>query len=123
MTGSIYCADVFCGDCTDEIEKACREDGTVARMIADGADPSDSATYDSHEYPKRCDVECESDSPSHCGSCGVFLENDLTTAGDDYVKETVRDDFASGHDDSIAITIWMPFYDYIDYDVQEDSDG
>ena len=122
MIGSIYCADVFCEDCTDKIESDCREDGTVKRMIADGADPSDEYSYDSDEYPKRCDVSEESDSPSHCGGCGIFLENNLTTDGDDYVKETVNDDFAAGNDDSIAITVWMPFYDYIDYDIQEDSD-
>ncbi len=110
--GGIYAADVFCGDCIDAIKRDCLDDGTVAGMLEDGIDPADERTFDSDQYPKDCDVECEADSPQHCGGCSVFLENDLTTDGEEYVKEAVR----SGAPDDIAVTVWMPFYDYIDYD-------
>ena len=120
MSGSIYCADLYCEDCTNEIENDARENGTVQRLIECGADISDAYTYDSDEYPKRCDVLGESDCPQHCGGCGAFLENALTSDGDDYVIEIVRFDLAAGSDDSIAVTVWMPFYDYINYDLDID---
>lgn len=107
--GSIYCANMYCDECTEKIKEDHAKDGFVPD------DPDNQYTYDSDEYPKDCDVTCEADCPQHCAGCHVFLENDLTCDGADYVVEAVRDDIASGHHDSIALTEWMPFYDWIEY--------
>lgn len=107
--GSIYQADVWCDECTDEIKKAQNMLGTTPN------DPDNQYSYDSDEYPKDSDVTCESDTPQHCAGCQEFLENDLTTDGAEYVFDAVRDDIAAGHHDSTALHIWMPFYDWIDF--------
>jgi hypothetical protein len=114
-TEYIYAAETWCDDCGEKIKRALRLDGTVDAMIADGADPDDERTYDSGEYPKGPYDIGESDSPEHCADCRVFLENDLTSEGADYVRDAVREDIATGDLDSIAITEWMPYYDWIDY--------
>lgn len=116
-SGSIYAANIFCAKCTANIKQQCFADGTVAKMLADGDDPMDEWTFDSDEYPKCCDVTSEADCPQHCGGCGEFLKNDLTTDGEEYVRDTVRD----SDDDSVALTVWKPFYDYIDYDESEEN--
>ncbi len=113
---AIYCADIYCDDCAEKIRSDAFKDGTVDRMIADGADPTDEATYDSDEYPKDCDGSAACDCPQHCGGCHEFLENNLTSYGADYVKNEVLYSIASGDNDSIALTVWKPFYDYIEYE-------
>jgi len=69
---------------------------------------------DTNDYPQYCNSD-ESDCPEHCDGCGEFLENDLTTDGVDYVRDAVDDDEEAGITDSIAVTVWKPFYSYIDY--------
>jgi hypothetical protein len=113
----IYCADIYCDDCGDKIKDDMCRDGSAAAMIADGADLTDERSYDSGEYPKGCYGSDESDCPQHCGGCGVFLENDLTTDGADYVIAAVREDLEGGHSDSIACTVWREYYDWIDFPV------
>jgi hypothetical protein len=121
-TEYIYAADTYCEDCGEKIKAAMRADGTVDAMIADGADPDDEHTYDSGEYPKGPYDIGETDCPEHCADCREFLENDLTSEGMDYVRTTVREDIATGHLDSVAITEWMPYYDWIDYGNVGDCD-
>lgn len=90
----------------------------------------DEREYDSDAYPKHCDDDETSDSPQHCGShehclnptvladgtkIGHFFGNSLTTYGDEYVAETVLEDLESGRNDSVAIEVWKPYYDYISY--------
>jgi hypothetical protein len=126
--GYIYNADMFCDDCGEEIENdflrdARRAVGLVTPVgFAYGDDdfelsfdPDDEGSYDSEEYPKHYSSGAESDCPQHCGECGVFLENDLTTDGADYVRNAVREDLASGCDDSIALTVWFPYYSWLDW--------
>jgi hypothetical protein len=119
----IYAADVWCDDCADKIKAAMRADGSADAMIANGADLDDDRTYDSDEYPKGPFGDEESDCPEHCADCREFLENSLTTDGADYVRDTVREDIATGDLDSIAITEWMPYYDWIDYGDVGTCDG
>ena len=107
--GSIYCADMWCDECTEKIKEDHARDGFVPN------DPDDQHTYDSDEYPKDCDVTGESDCPQHCAGCQVFLENELTCDGADYVRQAVTDDIEMGHHNSVALTEWMPYYDWIDY--------
>ena len=81
----IYQADRHCKDC-GEIKRA--------ELTAQGKAPADiesESTYDSDDFPKGpfADGGGEGDTPQHCGTCGVFLENPLTQAGYAYVREAV----------------------------------
>jgi hypothetical protein len=90
----------------------------------------DERHYDSDEYPKFCSDDEESDGPQHCaalGDCvnptalsdgskiGFFFGNSLTSYGVEYVKESVYEDLEHGCEDSVAIEIWMDYYDWIDW--------
>jgi len=115
----IYAADVYCDDCGEEICRAVHASGNAP------ADPDDQSSYDSDQYPKSCSgYSDEADCPQHCGSgddcinahefadghkIGVWLENDLTSDGVDYVKEAVRD---GGE----VAELWAEYYDWIDFD-------
>lgn len=97
----IYAADIYCEDCG----RAIRE-----RIISEGnapADYDDETSYDSDEFPKGpfSDGGGESDCPQHCASCGVFLENPLTSDGYDYVREQ-----HAAHESEIT-AMWCEFYD------------
>ncbi len=109
--GAIYQADIFCDDCAREIKRDLSANGFVSKLNAEGADIHDEHTYDSDDYPKYCDEQSEADCPQHCAGCGEFLENALTSDGYDYVRDTVKRDIADGHKDSIACTVWAPYYD------------
>jgi hypothetical protein len=145
---AIYCADIFCDDCAEDIRKRiARElwDAPIGTVAPDGSSTSyydcfedfadylecmNERDYDSGEYPKYCSDDEESDSPQHCGShddCinhgelpdgfryGYCFGNALTTDGEDYVKEAVRE----GDDDGVARLVWAVEYDYIDFDTEE----
>jgi len=143
---AIYCADIFCDDCADDIRRRIAEElfDDVSRIgTPDGADfdepfesvddlddymrHMDERLYDSGDYPKYCSDDETSDSPQHCGShddcinahvmsdgskIGYCFGNELTTDGEDYVKEAVRD----GDDDGVAREVWAVEYDYIDFE-------
>ena len=66
----------------------------------------DAESSDPDDFPQECNQEGggEADGPQHCGDCGVFLENALTTDGDTYVKE---------HWDSMDEDI-QEFYSYLE---------
>jgi len=118
----IYAADIYCDDCIEKIKETLfveseryaefetREDWEYSL----GYD--DERSYDSDDYPKGCCGSDESDCPQHCGDCGEFLFNDLTSDGVDYVREAVNEDRAAGRFDSVACTEWASYYDYIDFD-------
>jgi hypothetical protein len=131
---AIYQADVWCDDCADSIRERIwlesdRGPTYANRKAWEEAFGIDG--YDSDEYPKYCDDDEESDKPDHCagsgmcinaevltdgGKVGYFFGNSLTSEGADYVKTTVREDTEAGFDDSVAILVWKPYYDWIDYD-------
>lgn len=71
----------------------------------------DEATYDSGDFPKGPfpDGGGESDSPTHCDHCGVFLENPLTSDGVDYVRYYVEDGPPSMRDAALD-NLWRTFY-------------
>lgn len=82
MNAYIYCADSYCEDCA----------GAIKRRIPyyrRPTNPEIESTYDSDDWPKGPfpDGGGEADTPQHCGACGVFLENPLTTDGCAYVRE------------------------------------
>jgi hypothetical protein len=96
-----YNAALLCDDCANEVMKG---------LDCDGCED----TGDTNDYPQYCNSD-ESDCPEHCDHCNCFLENDLTSDGEEYVRNAVRDDLESGCNDSVAVMEWMPHYSYIDY--------
>jgi hypothetical protein len=113
----IYNADIFCDDCGKFIRGTIEAEGNAPN------DPGDESSYDSDEYPKYCDGSSESDCPEHCGAgdtcfnaiefsdghkIGVWLENDLTTDGEEYTIEAVLE----GGD---VADLWREYYDYLSY--------
>lgn len=119
MNGAIYQADMWCEDCAEEIKQRIRAEGNAPE------DEDDQHSYDSDEFPKDCDVSCESDTVEHCAAgedcinahefanslkCGVWLENDLTTDGIQYVKDAVREG-------GCVAALWEVYYDWIDFPV------
>ncbi len=102
----IYQADVWCPTCAKEIADS---------IIAEGkapADPSDEHSYDSDNFPKGPFFDEESDSPEHCAGCHIFLENPLTTHGEEYMREMVDQAIEKGRGEEPHIKEWMDFYGY-----------
>ena len=92
----IYRAALYCGDCGEaichELDKTCG--------------PSD----DSDDYPQGpySDGGGEADFPQNCDGCGLFLENPLTSDGEDYVRDLARD-LAEKHAEG-ALSEWLNYY-------------
>ena len=129
----IYQADIFCDDCTDCIKRRIAEDSfdDISRIglpdgadiedgfesvadLADYLDGMDERLYDSDAYPKYCSGNEESDCPQHCGGCGEFMENQLTSDGNDYVIEAVNESRINGEDNAVTEE-WAAYYSYLDF--------
>jgi hypothetical protein len=90
----IYEADVYCEDCAHAIGMVCH----------------------SHDFAtgSTCDSSCtpieatggETDTPDHCGGCGLFLERALTDDGVQYVAMALMDDDG----DADVLDTWRAFY-------------
>lgn len=104
MNVYIYQADVWCEDCGAVVCDRLRVEGKAP------ADPEDECTYDSDDYPKGPFEDEESDCPEHCAGCGVFLENPLTKEGFDHLKGSIVDAVMTGATDSVALSVWAPYY-------------
>lgn len=93
MDAYIYCADMFCHNCAEGIKK----DLDAQIVCVDSVpDFGDSDSYPQGPYQ---DGGGESDTPQHCGSCGLFLENPLTDEGYKYVA-----------DHALENSFWTDFY-------------
>ena len=117
MNVYIYQAALYCEECGEAIK---------TNLGAAGLAPEDAddETYDSGEYPKGPMDEGESDTPSHCGGCGTFLESRLTSDGCAYVNEAVREAIKAGRMGAVPVTAWASFYDVdIEETDSEDADG
>jgi hypothetical protein len=99
MLAYVYQADLYCEDCATQIkaELAYSHEGQPEHL------------FDSDEYPKGPYPAGESDTPDHCGNCGVFLENSLTGDGEQYVKDAIQD----GTGDPEVLATWKEFYSYL----------
>lgn len=91
MDAYVYQAALICGECAEVVMRERTNDGC------------------SDNYPQGPygDGGGESDVPQHCDHCGIFLENPLTKAGEEYVKEHVRE---GGSD---VLDTWRSHYDYL----------
>lgn len=109
MDAYIYQADLYCADCTKSIKARVAKEGNVP------PNPDIEDSFDSDTYPKGpyADGGGESDSPSHCAGCGVFLENSLTTDGENYVRERIQEDANSRRTHNDTIRTWREFYSYL----------
>jgi hypothetical protein len=100
MLAYIYRAALYCESCGEQIK---------AELGYSHEGQSDHL-FDSDEYPKAAlDGGGESDSPSHCDQCGLFLENALTADGYEYVHSAVMD--AAKEHRLDAVMDWVLFYD------------
>ncbi len=155
----IYCADLFCERCGEQavldleaegkdpeiVCPDCKHEGKGATFKPTGSHdwrecPAcgstrcayDDRDYDSDDFPKGPMDEGESDSPSYCGECGLFLESDLTSEGVAYVRETVREHYLDKGKASATAALrrgvlspcaaeWKAHYDYIDFNLGDDE--
>lgn len=113
----IYKGDIYCEGCGNDIREQIEISGPAPTDI-DGSRKH----YDSDEYPKGPypDGGGEADSPQHCGNhgkcisaidipghvVGAFLENPLTSDGEQYAKDAI----AEGGEVS---KIWAEYYSYL----------
>ena len=101
MNVYIYAADIYCEDCGDNIR---------AILLRNGCefDPADETSYDSDDFPKGPYPNGGgfANCPQHCGNgpecinaeelfdgskIGVWLENELSIEGREYVKEAIQE--------------------------------
>lgn len=113
MEAWIYQADLYCDDCARAIRA--RLDAAADAEEAGSPDDGDSGSYPQGPY---ADGGGEADCPQHCGGCGVFLENPLTSEGHEYVCEAVAEAVAAvlqGRREPItpdsALGQWIAYYD------------
>jgi hypothetical protein len=98
MNAYIYRAALYCEECAMQIRHTLRYQPREVVI-----DREDSESWPQGPYS---DGGGEADSPQHCDSCGVFLENPLTDEGREYVREKVRE--ATGRAD--VLNTWREFY-------------
>jgi len=121
----IFNAALFCEECGTEARQGLTEDSCPGN-----GSPIDK--QDSSQWPQGPvgDGGGEADSPQHCDSCELFLENPLTEDGQDYVRQLyaeardkVREDRSLGHPRTggykhaccqLGMTQeWANYYDYL----------
>lgn len=119
MDAYIYDADIYCYGCGEEIIKELRAAGRYN-------------TGDSDDWPQGPmeDGGGESDSPQHCGSregcvneiqlywrkrpagkVSAFLENPLTSHGEEYLCEMVSNEHPNDYQKALYM-LWLNYYDY-----------
>ena len=122
MDAYMYQAAYLCAKCAERViaaiplNKQPRCTCTATRLMhVEGYCPSgrgsydpNEVTYDSGDFPKGpfLDGGGEADSPNHCDSCQVFLENPLTDDGVAYVRQTLSDGFGR----AAVMDEWREFY-------------
>lgn len=126
----IYQSDIYCDDCGKDIRQRLREEAKKRNEKLE--------IETSDEYPQSCDgLSTESDQPEHCGShddclnawtledgtkVGMFLENDLTTDGYDYVRELWDEHVKNGGGNEEVLRMWMDFYG-LSYDLDDEDES
>lgn len=98
IIGYMFDADTYCEECTERMHPGSTD------WRAEGFEPTDYTDSEGNELHPIFLSNSESDHPEHCGSCGVFLENDLTSDGYAYVVE------AHAERPSDVTREWAAFY-------------
>ena len=103
-----YNADLYCEDCGLSIKNDLDNNNIGVNKI----DPIN--MEDSNYYPQYVGDSGggESDSPQHCGNCSMFLENSLTSDGENYLKEMIEEGSHNGIQDLIHAE-WKQHYNYL----------
>ena len=96
MDAYIYTAALLCEECASLVRQELGE-----KNVSD--------TGDSDDYPQGPydNGGGEADTPQHCDSCHLFLENPLTSEGCDYVRRAVG---VCGGKPSRVVKGWQEFY-------------
>lgn len=123
----VYSAEIYCDDCGNLIQAGICGAGQAPSDLSDkySYDSDECPKWaDSDEYPKWADDDADADSPQHCGSgescinaevlpsgekIGCLLGTNLTTEGENYVKEAV----AEGGE---VAEFWREQFDWIDWE-------
>jgi|SRR5579872_1177043 len=100
MNAYIYQADLLCDRC-------------AKLVMADEQDHRESEDSDDYPQGPYTNGGGEADCPQHCSSCGLFLENDLTDDGINYVREVIRK--ANPSSPSPAVLEWSQHYSELCY--------
>ncbi len=98
----MYQADLYCAGCSEKI----KTDIQTKDPLHWQAKQTDSSDYPQGPYP---DGGGEADCPHHCGNCGAFLKNPLTSAGYNYVQEALQQHLHTG---SECIGKWFVYYGF-----------
>lgn len=101
----IYQATLWCEDCGNAIREKLTSEGKAPE------DPEDEGSYDSDDFPKGPTEEGETDSPSHCDGCHVFLESDLTDVGANDVLERAESVLRGEQNEGAVIREWIDHYE------------
>lgn len=106
MKAYVFQAALLCEDCGDEVKRH-----TPAPHGVDPTNP-DESLYDSGDWPKGPYGEGggEADSPQHCDHCGEFLDNPLTSDGENYVIDAFREYVDTGRGNLEALQAWRDAY-------------
>lgn len=96
--------------------EACGEAARADTPTPAGYDADCESSWDSDDYPKGpySDGGGEADCPQHCDHCNTFLENPLTSDGEEYVRDLAR---LGG-----CPPDWRDCYSYL-FNAQESSDA
>lgn len=97
MNAYIYQADIYCEDCAAGLVEA--------RNLWGSENSGDSEVTPQGPYENGGG---EADCPQHCGDCGLFLENPLTSDGVAYTA-AILEARNRGYD-SRVIADWAEFY-------------
>jgi len=138
----IYCADIYCDDCVEDIKNRIADElwnDCASAMTPDGfvtrehfhnreelelyLENMDERDYDSDSYPKYCSDDEESDCPQHCGSHEDCLDPTLLSDGskvghcfgNDLTSVGVEYVKEAVRDGGLVAELWRETYDWIDF--------
>ena len=97
MEAYIYQADIYCADCAKKYSQL--------QVLIGEKDSGDSDQFPQGPYENGGG---EADYPQHCCNCQVFMENSLTSDGEEYVIAAAKD--ALGGD---VAKEWKDYYSYL----------
>jgi len=101
----IYQAALICEECGEKCREKLTEEGRAPE------DPDDEASFDSDNFPKGPTEEGESDSPSHCDHCNVFLETRLTGEGIDQLLDDAEAILQGLREPGAVFEQWIAYYE------------